>query len=458
MLLDSAGQPGGRYDIAVAQPRATLQTRGSLTEIRDRDGCHRFGEDPFALVRRLLGPPVQPGSDRGLDLPFTGGALGWIGYDLGRRIERLPATARDPLGLPELALGIYDCALVVDHGSKQAFLVGQGTARCAARWRLRAAYGSQADPGPRDFRTWGPVETNLGPAAYRRCFQRVQAYIRAGDCYQVNLARRFSVQADGDPWIVYRRLRGLSPAPFSAFLNTPAGVVLSASPERFLRVRDGLVETCPIKGTAPRGATPQEDLALAEGLRCSLKDRAENLMIVDLLRNDLGRACAVGSVRVPSLFELQTFAGVHHLVSTITGQLAPGQDALSLLRGAFPGGSITGAPKIRAMEVIEELEGERRGVYCGAIGHFGFDGSMDTSIAIRTAVFAQGHLWFWAGGGLVADSQLALESDEIQVKAQAMLELVDSFRDQDDGCGALTWRTGDLADQAPSRDQVRIGP
>jgi para-aminobenzoate synthetase component 1 len=233
-------------------------------------------------------------------------------------------------------------------------------------------------------------------------------------------------------------------------------VVLSASPERFLRVRDGLVETSPIKGTAPRGATPEEDLALAEGLRASPKDRAENLMIVDLLRNDLGRTCAVGSVRVGSLFEVQTFAGVHHLVSTITGRLAPGQDALSLLRGAFPGGSITGAPKIRAMEVIEELEGERRGIYCGAIGYLGFDGSMDTNIAIRTAVFARRRLWFWAGGGLVADSQLASESNEIQVKAQAWLDVVELFRDGQPGSRADP--AGDSAEPASGRGQARVSP
>ena len=458
MLLDSAGQPGGRYDIVVAEPRATLEMRGSLTEIRDRNGCSHDREDPFALVRRLLGPRDGSRSDGASDLPFTGGALGWFGYDLGRRIERLPATARDPLGLPELALGIYDWALVVDHGLRRAFLAGRGAEDCAARGRLRAAYRFQGGPGPGAFRTRGPVETNLGPAAYGRRFQRVQAYIRAGDCYQVNLARRFSVRAQGDPWAAYRRLRGLSPAPFSAYLNTPAGVVLSASPERFLRVRDALVETSPIKGTAPRGTTPEEDLALAEGLRASPKDRAENLMIVDLLRNDLGRTCAVGSVRVRSLFELQTFAGVHHLVSTITGRLAPGQDALSLLRGAFPGGSITGVPKIRAMEVIEELEGERRGVYCGAIGYLGFDGAMDTNIAIRTAVFAQGRLWFWAGGGLVADSRLASEANEIQVKAQAWLDLVELFRDEEPGPQADAAGLADSAGQASGRGQARVAP
>lgn len=428
MLLDSVGQPGGRYDIVVAEPRATLETRGEVTEIREPHGASYSTLDPFDLLRRLMGPPLVALSGPARDLPFVGGALGWLSYDLGRRIERLPATAADPLGLPELALGIYDWALVVDHGARKAHLVGRVGTDSDARASLRLAYGFRAEPCHQGFRTWGPVETSLGPAAYRHCFERLQAYIQAGDCYQVNLARRLWVRAEGDPWTAYSRLRELSPAPLSAYLNTPAGTVLSASPERFLRVRGGEVETSPIKGTAPRGATPAEDLALAEALRCSPKDRAENLMIVDLLRNDLGRACAIGSVRVDALFELQTFANLHHLVSTVGGRLAPGQDALSLLKGAFPGGSITGAPKIRAMEIIEELEAERRGVYCGAIGYLGFDGSMDTSIAIRTAVHRRGRLWFWAGGGIVADSDPDREWAEIGVKARPMLDLVGAFR------------------------------
>lgn len=448
-LLDSAGQPGGRFDIVVSEPRLTLETRGPVTEIRDRYGQACSGEDPFDLIRRLLGPYRVAGPGAGPDLPFVGGALGWFGYDLGRRIERLPATAADPLGLPQLALGIYDWALVVDHGLRQAYLVGQGDSQGLAPLRLRSAYRDRRAPQVRGFSTWGPIETNLDAVAYRRCFARVQSLIHAGDCYQVNLARRYRVQAAGDPWSAYLRLRGLSPAPYSAYLNGPAGAVLSVSPERFLRVRHGAVETCPIKGTAPRGRDPAEDRALGEGLRRSPKDRAENLMIVDLLRNDLGRSCAIGSLRVRGLFELQSFPGVHHLVSTITGRLGPGQDALALLRGAFPGGSITGAPKIRAMEIIEALEGERRGVYCGAIGYLGFDGAMDTSIAIRTALYAREHLWLWAGGGLVADSQVDREWEEIGVKVRAMLTLVRSFRVE--GAGAAVRASAAHGPLAPIR-------
>lgn len=421
MLLDSCADPRGRYDIAVAEPAVTLETRGGLTEIR-RDGMlEQTPDDPFDVVRRCLGPaPFEsvPG------LPFCGGALGWLGYDLGRRIERLPATAADPLGLPEMAVGIYDWAILVDHHERRAMLVGRAGAAAAARENLLAAYRARTAPEPGDFSVRGELESSLERAAYRRCFERVQDYIQAGDCYQVNLARRFRVTATGDPWRAYLRLRESSPAPYSAFIRTRDAAVLSVSPERFIQVRDGRVETSPIKGTASRGASPETDAELARALRESPKDRAENLMIVDLLRNDLGRTCTPGSIRVPRLFEVETFAGLHHLVSTITARLAPGQDALSLLRGAFPGGSITGAPKIRAMQIIEALEAERRGIYCGAIGYLGFDGAMDTSIAIRTAVLAAERLWFWAGGGIVADSDEQREWDEILLKARAMLGLV----------------------------------
>jgi para-aminobenzoate synthetase component 1 len=265
----------------------------------------------------------------------------------------------------------------------------------------------------------------MDAGAYAGHFARVQAWIRAGDCYQINLARRFSVAATGDPWAAYLELRRLSPAPFAAYLNTPAGLVLSSSPERFLRLVGDAVQTQPIKGTRPRGSDPEEDRRLAGELAASAKDLAENLMIVDLLRNDLGRTCAPGTIAVPRLFEVQTYPRVHHLVSTVTGRLAPGTDALNLLRGCFPGGSITGAPKIQAMQIIDTLEGERRGAYCGTVAYLGFDGSLDSNILIRTLVHARGELRFWAGGGIVADSDCAGEWQEIAVKASAMCEVVE---------------------------------
>jgi len=430
VFLDS-GRPrstAGRLDILAARPSATLVTRGGMTEIR------RFGPgvpatlspaDPFALLREHLGADGQ-----GSDLPFAGGAIGYFGYDLARRLERLPSLARDAEAIPDMAVGLYDWTVVVDHEKRAAWLAGaERDPRTRRDWqRLVDLFSDPPPAGAKGrerapFRV-GPVAANFDLAAYRRAFARIQRYITAGDCYQVNLAQRFEAPVDGDPWLGYQILRRINPAPYSAYLHHPACRVLSSSPERFLSVRGGGVETRPIKGTRPRAAAPGQDTRLAEELRHSSKDRAENLMIVDLLRNDLGKVCRPGTVAVPRLFEVESFASVHHLVSTVTGELAPGTDAVGLLRAAFPGGSITGAPKLRAMEIIEELEPHRRGVYCGAVGWLGFNGDMDTSIAIRTLVSSDNRLRFWAGGGIVADSDVDTEYQECLDKAAAMLRLV----------------------------------
>jgi para-aminobenzoate synthetase component 1 len=423
--LDS-GRPvcgRGRWDILVCEPRLTLVTRGGSTRLRGETSLLSRA-DPLALLRSGLGPSREGHPE----LPFCGGALGWFGYDLGRRFERLPATAIDRQGLPDLMVGVYDWALLTDHEQGRSFLAGRQGSPPRARRLLAAAALGPPRPARGRFRVTGELCSSLSEAGYRERFARVKSYIEAGDCYQVNLTRRFSVAAQGDPYPVYLELRRRNPAPFAAFLRTPGACVLSASPERFLRLRGREVETCPIKGTVERGADGETDQRRREGLLASEKDRAENLMIVDLLRNDLGRSCAPGSIRVPALFEVQSFADVHHLVSRVTGRLAPGSDALGLLRGCFPGGSVTGAPKIRAMEIIEELEGERRSVYCGSIGYIGFDGAMDTNIAIRTMVQARGELCYWAGGGIVADSSPAAEMGELAIKARAMREVAEAFR------------------------------
>jgi para-aminobenzoate synthetase component 1 len=361
------------------------------------------------------------------DLPFCGGAIGYFGYDLARRIERLPARARDGERIPDMAIGIYDWAVIVDHAERRSWLVGQGRdADTDIKWDdLRRLFSASREERARaPLRIAPPVVSNLTRAAYARAFGRIKRYIEDGDCYQVNLAQRFSARATGDPWPAYQALRVINPAPFAAYLSTPYAHILCASPERFLKVRNGRVETKPIKGTRPRAGHARLDAELAERLRTSPKDRAENVMIVDLLRNDLSKNCRPGSVRVPKLFDVESFATVHHLVSTVTGELAPGRDAIDLLRGAFPGGSITGAPKLRAMEIIEELEPDRRGVYCGAIGYIGYDGAMDLNIAIRTMVLSRGEIRFWAGGGIVADSTLEDEYQETFDKAAAMLKLL----------------------------------
>ncbi len=392
-----------RFDILTAAPHHTIaQTSG----------------DPFSVLRGALGEPVSAVAD----VPFAGGALGYWSYDLTSAMR--PCLAQDKESLPEMFIGIYDWALVIDHQLKTARLVShQRYAETAAllagiSQRLQMPVTMPVDT----FRVHGDIASNFDFDSYARAFAAVQGYLYSGDCYQVNLAQRFSVSATGDALGAYLKLRQLSPAPYSAFLNFPNLQILCASPERFISVRDGLVQTKPIKGTRPRDRDPARDAQLAEALRHHPKDRAENLMIVDLLRNDLSRNCQ--AVCVPGLFEVESFSNVHHLVSRIEGRLISGRDALDVLSDCFPGGSITGAPKLRAMQIIEQLEPDRRGVYCGTIGYVGFDGNMDSNIVIRTLVYRHGEISCHAGGGLVADSRCEAEYQETLDKASALLALL----------------------------------
>ena len=381
-----------------------MTTVGGETEIRSADGIVRSSVDPLELLRRALGEVDTIGGE----LPFTGGAIGCFAYDLGRRFERLPAIAARDIDFPEMVVGIYDWAYVIDHRDKRAWLVGDVPAGVGLPRRpVLPATAGPASPRPQGpFEVVSPVTANFTRESYARAFAAVQEHIRRGDCYQVNLAQRFAAKVRGDSYSAYLALRRINPAPFSAFLCTPYGDILSSSPERFLRVADGRVETRPIKGTRPRLADEGADRRQREELAASAKDRAENVMIVDLLRNDLGKACAAGSVKVSRLFEVESFAQVHHLVSTVTGALAPGRHPLDLLRGCFPGGSITGAPKLRAMEVIDALEPERRSIYCGSIGYLSANGRMDLNVAIRSLLRVGGSIYAWAGGGIVADSRV----------------------------------------------------
>lgn len=433
VFLDS-GYPHsrqGRFDIIAGDPAKTLLTRGSLTEIREGSSITFSSEDPFELVAKALGEPQE----NPLDLPFCGGAIGYFGYDLARRIERIPAQATDAEGIPDMVVGIYDWAVIVDHHERRSYLAGRKASRVLAkRWtHLVKAFSQIQTLGwqLRDFEVNSDVIGNLDAAAYTSAFERIQRYIREGDCYQVNLAIRFSAQSQGNPWVAYQHLRTFNPAPFSAYLHYPEVQLMSSSPERFLRVTDGVVETKPIKGTRPRLHDVVGDARQVLELSGSQKDRAENLMIVDLLRNDLGKNCIPGSVHVPKLFEIESYATVHHMVSTVCGRLLPNQTGLDLLRGCFPGGSITGAPKLRAMEIIEELEPNRRGAYCGSIAYIGFDGNMDSNITIRTMVHANGELRFWVGGGIVADSEASQEYEECHHKGAALLRLMRQFRVRD---------------------------
>jgi len=421
--LDSAGL--GRYDILCAQPAVTLTTRGADTEVTDALGMRHSDEEPFDLIRLQLGEPAASTDD----IPFLGGAMGYWGYDLTRHMMALPMLEQDSASLPDMSIGIYDWAIVLDHQQKTARLVSlQRFAETKSQLPKVLARLQNAGEFPvNTFCVSGSITSNFRRAKYDAAFHAVQNYLHNGDCYQINLAQCFHASANGDALGAYLTLRGLSPAPYSAFLNLPHAQILCASPERFLHVHDGRVETKPIKGTRPRSTDAQQDRRNAEELRSHLKDRAENLMIVDLLRNDLGKNCMPGSVRVPKLFEVESFANVHHLVSTVEGNLAAGRDALHVLRDSFPGGSVTGAPKLRAMQIIEQLEPHPRGIYCGAIGYVGFDGRMDSNIVIRTLAYSGGEIRCWAGGGIIADSVAQAEYQETMDKAAGMLNLLQQY-------------------------------
>lgn len=417
VLLDS-GRPGaerGRYDLLSAWPLASLSP-----------SCDETAKGFFQRLRAALGTLGRAEAPVGCALPFTGGLVGYLSYDFGRRLEQLPEQARDDLGFADATLGLYAWALISDHHRRTTQLMFHPTVETTERQRLIRLFEAEASAeSDAAFQLLAPFQPDQSAAQYQRAVQRILDYIRAGDCYQVNYAQRFRAPCRGDAWQAYRALRAACPTPFSGFISGPDGDILSHSPERFIEVRGGQVETRPIKGTRPRGATPDEDRQQAEALLASTKDRAENLMIVDLLRNDLGRSCRTGSVRVPELFALESYPNVHHLVSAVTGELADGKDALDLLAGSFPGGSITGAPKIRAMQIIDELEPTRRALYCGSLLYLDVRGEMDSSIAIRSLLVKDGQISCWGGGGIVMDSDWQAEYRESIAKVEVLLRTLE---------------------------------
>ncbi|MFQ2083407.1 aminodeoxychorismate synthase component I [Aeromonas veronii] len=421
MLLESAGPLGADngFDIISADPLATLETRGEVTTLRVGVNISKHSEDPLALLahtqQQLLGELDLCATH----LPFIGGALGLFGYDLGRRFERLPVQAAADIAVPDMAVGIYDWALLRNVATGDWQLVHWGDEAGLAK-RLAWLEQQQAAPAPA-FTLLGSWQSNMSRAEYGEKFTRIQEYLAAGDCYQINLTQRFSAPYQGDEWQAYCLLASANKAPFSAFIRLPNSALLSLSPERFLLLDGRHIETKPIKGTRPRHPDPATDQQVALELAQADKDRSENLMIVDLLRNDIGRVSRPGSVSVPHLFAVESFPAVHHLVSTIHGELDARWQGVDLLRACFPGGSITGAPKIRAMEIIEELEPQRRNAYCGSIGYLSQHGRMDTSICIRTLIAEAGRLHCWAGGGIIADSDADSEYQETYDKVARIL-------------------------------------
>ncbi len=423
--LDSGMHLGsyGRFSFVACDPFLVLTAKDRRVELR---GAREevLDADPFEVLDDLLKQYEIAHEDA--PVPLLGGAIGYLGYDLGRHIEVLPRTTVDDIAVPDLYLAFYDTVLGYAHETGRAYvcsveLRGDGGAEERAHRLVELARGVAPVDSGREASP-GPLQSNFERQDYVAAVAAAKEYIVAGDIFQVNLSQRFQAPLTITPWELYCRLRAINPAPFAAYLGFEGMQVVSASPERFLRVSQGHVQTRPIKGTRPRGSTPAEDRALAEELLGSEKDRAELLMIVDLERNDIGRVCRYGTVKVPELWVLESYPTVHHLVATVTGELAEGRTNVDLLRGSFPGGSITGAPKIRSMEIIDELEPTQRGVYTGSIGYLGFDGEMDLSIVIRTNVVKNGIVYYQVGGGIVADSDPVLEYEETLHKGRALAE------------------------------------
>ena len=470
LFLDSARRDSqlGRYSYLTADPFEVIRSRGGRVLVSQPGREHRVirETDPLAvLAARLARWPAE----RLAELPpFQGGAAGLFSYDLCHHIEKLPRPGLDEFELPDLAVGLFDWVVALDHEQRRSWIVSTGipaegsaqrhdfaqdrvaqvrewladrsaagmTTPDATAVRLGATSirNASARLSPESLARQFPIghaagspslTSNFSRDQYLKIVERAIEYIHAGDVYQVNLAQRLLAPLAELPIELYLRLRERNPAPFAGFFDLGDFVIASASPERFLRVQNGEVETRPIKGTRPRWPVPEADMYSGSELRESDKDRAENVMIVDLLRNDIGRVCEFGSVRVTDPLRLESYQFVHHLVSEVRGRLRPNFGPIDLLRAAFPGGSVTGAPKIRAMEIIAELEPTARGAYCGSLGYIGFDGSMDTSILIRTFTCGRGWIQFPVGGGIVAQSSPEREYEETLHKAEGMIRALE---------------------------------
>lgn len=428
----------GHHSFVGADPFLVMSSKGNKITLREGGKVSIYNGSPMDVLKELLSRfAMRP--ENGI-FPLNGGAVGYFSYDLGRHFEKIPVRAVDDLQTPDIFLGFYDTMVAVDSKTNEATIISTGLPergysalnRTKRRVSLFEEFlyedGNHHHSAQQKFYYNGDspqLRSSFSREDYIKMVSRAIEYIAAGDIFQVNLTQRFCTPQTIDAWELYLRLRKINPAPFAAFLSCGDMEIISTSPERFLKLDEGNVETCPIKGTRPRGCTPDEDRRLRRELWHSEKDCAELMMIVDLERNDLGRVCDIGSIRVPELYRLEEYATVFHLVSTVEGRLSPGKDITDLLAASFPGGSITGAPKIRAMEIIEEMEPVRRGVYTGSIGYLGFDRRVDLNIVIRTIIATGGNLYFQVGGGITADSEPQKEYLESLDKARALVRALD---------------------------------
>lgn len=464
LFLDSTGNIGSdaRFDLLLFAPVATYSVTNGLTALTimpEAQDCVQINQtmqsailaqcDPFIALSQLHEHIIPNATtlQQSLpseqlswfnDLPFLLGSAGYAGYDAGRYLEILPQENPVEYCTPDFHYGIYLHSIIYDRLAQQYYLVSDPRSISSAQHglsllqallhepavSLKQRPGTTQTPPAQDFALSAPWQANMTQAEYIERLTQLHQYIVAGDCYQANIAQRFNAPYTGDEYVAYLRLREQNNAPFSAFIKTDHGAILCISPERFIAVKNGTVETKPIKGTMPRYADPLLDQQSADTLLASEKDQAENLMIVDLLRNDLSKHCTPHSVKVPKLFALESYPAVHHMVSTVTGTLQHESELFALLSGAFPGGSITGAPKVRAMQIIEELEPNRRNIYCGAIGYIGIKHDMDTNICIRTLLCENGQIFCWAGGGIVLDSIASNEYAETLAKVSKILPIL----------------------------------
>lgn len=410
--------PLNRYSYLCIDPFETIESRNGNVVITTKSNRYSYAADPFSVVKERL---VLAGNDMATnkDLPpFQGGAAGFFGYDLARQLENFSSSTAPDNGIPDMCIGLYDCIAAFNHHAEKGWIIVQAHDEATALERAALFHPSSVEIIPNN----PPLQwhTKIDDNEYKNNIQKVIDYIYAGDIFQANLSRRFTadIPETFDSYAHYCRLREINPAPYSTFMRFKDSAFSGSSPERFLSVKAGKVETRPIKGTMPSKVDPSHLLK-------SEKDRAENAMIVDLMRNDISKVCEDHSVDVPSLFSIETFEGIHHMVSTVTGQLRADKNSLDLLRACFPGGSITGAPKIRAMQIIDELEPDRRGPYCGAMGFIGWNGDMETNIVIRTLVYNRNTVSLQTGGGITAESDPAKELDETLVKAERLFASFD---------------------------------
>jgi len=432
VFLDSAinAHNLGRYSFIARDPFLLFTSKGTEICLKNIEGNHKKEGNPFELLKDLLAiysTDKIPGFP-----PLTGGVIGYFGYDMGCLLESIANKGVDDYHLPDCCVGFYDTVLIFDHQEHKTYIAATGFPEIAKKQRVARAQRRIDElmillqnvcplNAPQQAIAIEEYTANFTKDSYCAIVAKAIDYIGAGDIFEVNLSQRFSANLTVPPFELYRYLRQINPAPFASYLNFPEVVVASASPERYLLLKDNVVETRPIKGTRPRGRDEESDKRLREELLHSEKDQAELVMIIDLERNDLGRVCEYGSIRVPDLIRLEEYATVFHLVSTVTGTLSPGKDIIDVIQASFPGGSITGAPKVRSMEIIEECEPTKRGIYTGSIGYIDFNGDADLNIVIRTFVIKDKQVHFQVGGAIVTDSVPELEYLETLDKGRALM-------------------------------------